>query len=300
MPTASKKGAVPVSFAHSRARREVAADDRCRLCADRVDKPGLKAIFSRSSRFYFHPMPVIRNSGEQPLYEIVRAGILERLRTGEWAAGDKIPTEPQLAESFGVGIGTIRRAVEELVAERLLIRRAGRGTIVARFEENHQFDHYFNFVDENGDAVTVSARLLRFNKERATAELAELLKVERGSRIASVENLRLRDDTPLMLDHLWFPLDVFPNLDAQTFATRRGSIYGFYQDQFGISVVRVVEDLRGAVADEKIADVLNLDVGAPVLRIERTAYTFKDKPVEFRVRVVSSEISYRNVRGLQD
>lgn len=245
-------------------------------------------------------MPVIRNSGEQPLYEIVRAGILERLRTGEWAVGDKIPTEPQLAESFGVGIGTIRRAVEELVAERLLIRRAGRGTIVARFGENHQFDHFFNFVDENGDAVTVSARLLRFNKERATAELAELLKVERGSRIASVENLRLRDDTPLMIDHLWFPLDVFPNLDAQTFAARRGSIYGFYQDHFGISVVRVVEDLRGAVADEKIADGLNIDVGAPVLRIERTAYTFKDKPVEYRVRIVSSEISYRNVRGLQD
>jgi GntR family transcriptional regulator len=245
-------------------------------------------------------MPAIRNSGEQPLYEIVRAGILERLRTGQWAAGDKIPTEPQLAEAFGVGIGTIRRAVEELVAERLLIRRAGRGTIVARYGDEHKFDQYFNFVDEGGTEVRVSARLLRFGKERASAELAALLKVERGTRLASVENLRLRDDVPVMFDHLWFPLDVFPNLDAQTFSARRGSIYGFYQDHFGISVVRVVEDLRGAIADEQVADALNLEVGVPVLRIERTAYTFQDKPVEYRVRIVSSNVAYRNVRGLQD
>lgn len=246
-------------------------------------------------------MPATRNPGEQPLYEIVRAGILERLHTGEWAAGDKIPTEPQLADAFGVGIGTIRRAVEELVAERLLIRRAGRGTIVAKFADEHAFDQYFNFVDANGEPVHVTAKLLRFAKERATPALAAALKLERGARLASVENLRLCDDVPVMLDHLWFPLDVFPNLDAKAFAARRGSIYGFYQEHFGISVVRVVEDLGGALADADVASALKIETGTPVLRIERTAYTFKDKPVEFRVRFVeSSQCSYRNVRGLQD
>jgi GntR family transcriptional regulator len=246
-------------------------------------------------------MPGIRNSGDQPLYEIVRAGILERLRTGEWAAGDKIPTEPQLADAFGVGIGTIRRAVEELVAERLLIRRAGRGTIVAKFADEHAFDQYFNFVDRDGSSVRVTAQLLRFGKERATPELASTLKLARGARLASVDNLRLRDGAPVMLDHLWMPLDVFPDLTAEAFAARRGSIYGFYQEHFGISVVRVVEDLGGAVADETTAEALGVAVGSPVLRIERTAYTFKDKPVEFRVRFVeSSRCVYRNTRGLQD
>ncbi|MFT4064061.1 GntR family transcriptional regulator [Paraburkholderia sp.] len=252
--------------------------------------------------FFAHTrMPGLRNPGEQPLYEIVRAGILERLRTGQWAAGDKIPTEPQLAGEFGVGIGTIRRAVEELVAERLLIRRAGRGTIVARFTDEHAFDQYFSFVDASGASLKVSARLLRFGKERASQDVAATLRLERGARLAAVENLRLQDDVPLMLDRLWIPLDVFPDLDAKTFAARRGSIYGFYQEHFGISVVRVVEDLGGAVADDDVASALSIEVGAPVLRIERTAYTFKDQPVEFRVRFVdSSRCSYRNVRGLQD
>jgi GntR family transcriptional regulator len=250
---------------------------------------------------FAQPMSGIRNSGDQPLYEIVRAGILDRLRTGEWAAGDKIPTEPQLAAAFGVGIGTIRRAVEELVTERLLIRRARRGTIVAKFADEHAFDEYFNFVDRNGASVKVSARLLRFGKERATPALAAILGLERGARLASVENLRLLDDMPVMLDHLWIPYGVFPDLNADAFAARRGSIYGFYQEHFGISVVRVVEDLGGAVADDKVASALNIAVGAPVLRIERTAYTFKDKPIEFRVRFVeSSQCLYRNARGLQD
>jgi GntR family transcriptional regulator len=100
---------------------------------------------------------------------------------------------------------------------------------------------------------------------------------------------------------LWFPLDVFPNLDAEMFSARRGSIYGFYQEHYGISVVRVVEDLGGAIADEEVARALDIEVGAPVLRIERTAYTFRDQPVEFRVRFVdSTRCSYRNVLGLQD
>jgi GntR family transcriptional regulator len=246
-------------------------------------------------------MPAPRSMGDQPLYEIVRAGILDRLRTGHWAAGDKIPTEPQLAQEFGVGIGTIRRAVEELVAERLLIRRAGRGTIVTKFTDEHAFDLYFSFVDAAGEPISVTARLLRFAKERATPALAATLELGRGARLVKVENLRLRGDVPVMLDHLSFPLDVFPELDAASFTARRGSIYGFFQERYGISVVRVAENLSGTTADEDVAKALNVEPGAPILRIERIAYTFQDRPVEFRVRFVdSSQCFYRNVRGLQD
>jgi GntR family transcriptional regulator len=246
-------------------------------------------------------MPAPRNMGDQPLYEIVRAGILDRLRTGQWTAGTKIPTEPQLAQEFGVGIGTIRRAVEELVAERLLIRRAGRGTVVTKFTDQHAFDMYFSFADTNGELLSVSSRLLRFVTERATLALATTLEQERGSRVVKVENLRLRDDVPIMLDHIWIPLDVFPHLNAETFTARRGSIYGLYQERFGISVVRAAENLTGALASEEVAKALGIEPGAPILRIERTAYTFQDRPVEFRIRYVdSSQCSYRNVRGLQD
>jgi GntR family transcriptional regulator len=240
-------------------------------------------------------------SFDQPLYEIVRGGIVDRLRTGVWAAGDRLPPEPELARLFGVGIGTIRRAVELLVAERLLIRRAGRGTIVARFTDEHAFDLYFNYVEPDGTAVKVTAELLAFAKERATARFAALFGMERGGSVARVENLRKMDGVPVMLDRLWIPMNVFANLSAQDFSSRRGSIYGFYQERYGVSVVRVSEDVTAAEADESVARALGVAPGAAVLQVERTAFTFQDRPVEFRRRYVDTRrCAYRNVRGLQD
>ncbi|ARP79596.1 GntR family transcriptional regulator [Bordetella genomosp. 8] len=246
-------------------------------------------------------MPASAPSFDQPLYEIVRAGIVERLRTGVWAAGDRLPPEPELARLFGVGIGTVRRAVEALVAERLLTRRAGRGTEVARFTDDHAFDLYFNYVDPTGAAIKVTAELLSFARERATARFAALFGIERNGSLAHVENLRRMDGVPVMLDRLWMPLNVFPNLSGQDFAARRGSIYGYYQERYGVSVVRVQEDVTAADADAGVAAAFGLKPGTSVLQVERTAYTFQDKPVEFRRRYVDTRYcAYRNVRGLQD
>ena len=240
-------------------------------------------------------------TADQTLYEMVRGGIVERLRTGHWQAGDRLPAEPQLAEDFGVGIGTVRRAVDELVNERLLHRRAGRGTTVATITEDHAFGLFFSFVDADERPVEVAARLLAYQRERATAALAARLAIERGAKLARVDNLRLAGDTPVMLDRLWIPLDLFPGLDAPGFEARRGSIYGHYQERYGISVVRVAEKLGAISADAELAATLKLAAGAPVLRIERTAFTFRNQPVEFRIRFVDpARAQYTNVRGLQD
>ena len=239
--------------------------------------------------------------GDQPLYEIVRAGIMQRMHNGEWPAGTKIPTEPQLAQAFGVGIGTIRRAVEELVAERLLIRRARRGTVVAKFSDDHAFDLFFSFVDVKGEPIRVGARLLGFTRERATADLADILDIPRGASVAKVENLRLLGEQPVMLDKIWFPTARFPDLDAHSFGARRGSIYAFYQERHGVSVVRIAEELSGVPASADVAIALGIPTASPILQIERIAYTFQDRPIEFRQRFVNtSKCAYKNIRGLQD
>jgi GntR family transcriptional regulator len=231
----------------------------------------------------------------------VRTRVVDRLRSGHWAPGDRIPTEAQLAGEFGVGIGTIRRAVEELVAEGVLIRRARRGTTVARHTDEHSFDMYFSFVDAAGRPVKVSAQLLGFKKERASAEVAAALQLERGARVARIENLRLAAGSPLMLDRIWIPLDRFVDLNADAFAARPSSIYGFYQEHYGITIVRVVEDLGACLADDSLAEPLGVEAGEPLLRVQRTAFTYKDTPIEFRLRYVNTAgCQYRNVRGLQD
>jgi len=142
--------------------------------------------------------------------------------------------------------------------------------------------------------------LLSFKKERANPDVARALRLELGARVARIENLRLLDDTPMMVDRIWIPLDRFVDLNADAFASRRTSIYGFYQERFGVSVVRVVENLGACSAEEDLAQPLEIAVGDALLRIVRTAYTYNDSPVEFRVRYVnSSGCEYQNVRGLQ-
>ncbi|HEY4066873.1 MAG TPA: GntR family transcriptional regulator [Burkholderiaceae bacterium] len=237
----------------------------------------------------------------QRLYESVRARVVDRLQSGHWSPGDRIPTETQLASEFGVGIGTIRRAVGELVAEGVLVRRARLGTTVARHTDEHSFDLYFSFVDAAGKPVKLSARLLSFKKERASPEVSAALRLEHGARVARIENLRSLNGEPLMLDRIWVPLDRFADLNAELFAARPSSIYRFYQDHFGISVVRVVEDLGACVADPALARPLALAPNDPLLRIQRTGFTYHDTPVEFRLRFVNSAgCQYRNIRGLQD
>lgn len=237
----------------------------------------------------------------QRLYESVRARVVDRLRSGHWSPGDRIPTEAELASEFGVGIGTIRRAVEELVAEGVLIRRARRGTTVARHTNENSFDMFFSFVDLAGSPIKVSAKLLSFAKERASPEVAAALRLARGARVARIENLRLLDGAPVMLDRIWIPLERFADLSIETFSARRSSIYGYYQEHHGISIVRVVEDLGACSADDSLAQPLELAAGDPLLRIQRTAFTYKDTPIEFRLRHVNSaDCRYRSVRGLQD
>jgi GntR family transcriptional regulator len=246
-------------------------------------------------------MPVGAPKPAQLLYESVRARVIERLHSGAWAPGDRIPTEPQLAAEFGVGIGTIRRAVEALVNEGVLIRRARLGTTVAKLTDDHRYDHYFSFVDASGQAVKPSAEMLSFKRESASAEVVQALRLKRGNRVARIDNLRVADGRRIMLDRIWVSLDVFQGLTPTLFTARPGSIYGFYQEHYGVSVVRVLEDLGACAADASLSDALDVAAGEPLLSIQRTAFTYNDTPIEFRHRYVNTQVcQYRNVRGLQE
>lgn len=246
-------------------------------------------------------MPVDDLKPVQRLYESVRARVIERLHSGAWAPGDRIPTETQLAAEFGVGIGTIRRAVEALVNEGVLIRRARLGTTVAKLTDDHRYDQYFSFVDSAGKSVKPSSEMRSFKRESANPEVLDALRLKRGARVARIENLRVAAGQPVMLDRIWVSLDYFQGFTPAQFTARAGSIYGFYQEQYGVSVVRVVEDLSAYPADDLLSEALGVAVGTPLLCIQRTAFTYNDTPMEFRHRFVNTQAChYRNVRGLQE
>jgi GntR family transcriptional regulator len=233
-----------------------------------------------------------------PLYATVRRRLLDDLRDGTWRAGDRLPTEPQLAKRFGVSISTVRKAIDALVNERILLRQAGRGTFVANQNKEETFEPFFQFTDAHGRNVTVDAELLAFDLAPPDPDLQ--MHLRSVGKIARIVNLRHASGQAIMLDRLFVPTEVFPELTREAFVKRSGSIYGFYQEHFGITVVRVEESLTACPADAATAEALGLPPDTPILRIERLAFSFDNRPVEWRQRFVNTaHYAYRNVIGLR-
>jgi GntR family transcriptional regulator len=224
-----------------------------------------------------------------PLYKELERQMREALASGEWKPGEAIPAERRLAERFNVSIGTIRKAIDELVAANLLIRQQGRGTFVASHNRDRLLFYFFHVVHENGAKAYPDVRLLSFARGRATEREAEHLAIAAGDAVIRARNLLALGGTPVIVDDLTLPAARFPGLTERQFAGRPSTIYNLYQDAFGLSVVRTSERLRATLADAESAALLGVARGAPLLAIRRIALSYNDDPVELRISLVNTE-----------
>jgi GntR family transcriptional regulator len=228
------------------------------------------------------------NLSASPLYKEVKFRITRGLAAGEWKPGAAIPSETRLAGRFNVSIGTIRKAIDELVAERILLRRQGRGTFVATHSDDHTLFYFFHIVGKDGSRELPITELLTFRKGRAEAGEDARLGIPRGGRILRVENLLKLAGKPVIFDEIVVPAVLFPDLDEGTFGRRAGTIYGLYQARYGINVVRISERLSAANVTPKVGGLLGMRAGIPALVIKRVAFTYHDTPVEYRVSWVNT------------
>lgn len=224
----------------------------------------------------------------RPLHAEVKHRITSALSEGRWKHGEAIPSERALAERLKVSVGTVRRAVSELVAENVLVRRQGSGTYVASHTRDYMLSVFFWIVDENDRKELPRVELLSYRRARADAATARRLRLPPGAPVIRVRALHRIGGRPMMVDDIRMTQALFPALTEPTFRNREGTIYGFFQERFGVTVVRVVERLQARAAGARVSAALGLSDGAPVLRIERTAYTYRDVPVETRVRYVNT------------
>jgi GntR family transcriptional regulator len=223
-----------------------------------------------------------------PIYKEIRRAMLSRLEQGAWAPGMAIPSETRLKQEFGVAIGTIRKAVDELVAENILIRQQGRGTFVATHNRDRLLFHFFNIERQDGYKEYPDVRMLDFERGRADARTAKKLKLREGDRVLRFRNVLSLEGKMLMLDDIVLPERMFPKLTEKRLRERPSTLYNLYQDEFGLSVVRTEQRLRAALAPRETARALGLEQGLPMLEIHRVAFAYNDLPVEFRVSHVDT------------
>jgi len=219
----------------------------------------------------------------RPLYGQIRALIERALDAGEWAPGQAIPSEQDLAIRFGVSQGTVRKAIQALAGDNLVVRRQGKGTFVATHTEETASNFRFLRIRRNdGRAEYPRSRLIDLSRARASAEIARLLSLKTGDPIFLLRRVLEYGGSPAVLDRIALPAALFRGLTRERCAAHAGSMYGFFETEFGVRMLRADERLHAVAADADSAALLNVAAGAPLLAVDRVAYTYADRPVEVR------------------
>ncbi|HVZ46097.1 MAG TPA: GntR family transcriptional regulator [Ramlibacter sp.] len=220
-----------------------------------------------------------------PLYQQIKGLILQSLQAGEWKPGEAIPSEMELAARFRVSQGTVRKAIDELAAENLVVRRQGRGTFVATHAEQHVRYRFLKLVPDSGDRVgegPAQRDILECKRVRATADVARALALRSGDAVMQVRRTLSFGGVPTILEDVWLPGNAFKGLTAEQMADFRGPTYVMFEVEFGVRMVRAEEKIRAVAAEPSHAALLKVAPGTPLLGVERIAYTYNDVPMELR------------------
>lgn len=210
--------------------------------------------------------------------------LLERaLEAGEWPPGTAIPAEIALAARFGVSQGTVRKAIGALAAENLLVRRQGKGTFVATHTEEAASSFRFLRIRRNdGRPEYPASRLIDLRRGKAGADVARALAIKPGDGIYLLRRVLDFGGRPVVLDEISLPATLFSGLTRARFAGYPGSMYGFFETEFGVRMVRAEERLHAVAAERAAAELLDVPSGSPLLAVDRVSFTYGDRPVEVR------------------
>ncbi len=230
-----------------------------------------------------------------PLYRQIKDLITRELQAGAWKPGEAIPSELDLAARFKVSQGTVRKAVDELAADNLLVRRQGKGTFVATHAEEQVQYRFLRLMPEAGGERTMARRLLDCRRQRAPADIARLLEIKSGDAVVQLRRLLLWAERPVVLDDIWLPGALFKGLSSERLADYKGPMYRMFETEFGVRMIRAEEKVRAVAADGPTAELLGVASGAPLLSVERLSFTYGDRPVELRRGLYeTSQHFYRN------
>jgi GntR family transcriptional regulator len=227
--------------------------------------------------------PAASTTPTGPLYRRVQAALTRKLAAGVWKPGEAIPSEHVLAKVFKVSVGTLRKAVDELAAGNILVRRQGRGTFVTTHGDDRTLFHFFHITRKDGTRELPVHELLSFRAGTAAAAESAALDIGLGTPVLRMENLLTLAGQPAIHDSITVPSGLFKGLTERMYRERESTIYGLYQARFGINVIRISERLAAERPPAEVARNLRMEESTPTLVIRRVACTYNDTPVEFRV-----------------
>jgi GntR family transcriptional regulator len=219
----------------------------------------------------------------RPLYAQVKALMIRRMLRGDWRPGELLPSEGRLAGEFGVSQGTVRKALDEMATQNLVVRQQGRGTFIAQHSRQGALFHFFHIRDESGVKELPTGRVLALKQGRADREQARRLALPSRARVITILRLRALRGAPVILERIVLPVALFPGFELPIDREVPDELYILYQERFGVTVARAQERLRAVAADGLDAKSLAVREGSPLLEIDRVALALDGNSVEWRV-----------------
>ncbi|WP_022980119.1 UTRA domain-containing protein [Ideonella sp. B508-1] len=217
-----------------------------------------------------------------PRYQQLRDDLVRRIAAGEWAPGEAIHTEVELSTAYGVSTGTLRKAIDLLVAEGVLTRSQGRGTFVRRPRFDSSLFRFFRFKSASGNPVQPTARILQRSVEEPDDSLRAALQLGPDAKVIHLSRQRLVDGRVVLSEEIWVPRDGFEALTMLAPADFGDLLYPLYERLCHQVVATARETLRVARADAQMAQTLGTAPGDPVINVSRVALDYAGKPVECR------------------
>ena len=216
----------------------------------------------------------------RPVHICIRDDLRMRLNGGEWTAGDRLPSETELAARYGVARMTIRQAVGALASEGAVIRRQGLGTFAADRRPTRTTDLLLSFSEEmRRQGLEVETKLINAAIEQPPPAAREALQLGQSAATVAVRRIRLVDGTPIVVQNSWLPYARFAGLDSDPLLD--GSLYAMLESHYGVRIAAAKQAFAAASADESDACALGLQPHEPVLRIARTTYDSSNLVIEY-------------------
>ena len=229
-----------------------------------------------------------------PRYQRLRDEMVALIAARHWRPGEAIPTEQALASSYDVAVGTVRKAVDLLVAEGLLERFQGRGTFVRRASFDSSLFRFFRFQTRQGERRIPESRILRREVVDAPSAVAAILQISNSARVIQMSRLRLIDGVPMLAEEIWLPYVRFAAFAQMDLNDVGDLLYPVYEAQCNQVVASATETLTVEAIGPLHARLLRIEPGTPAVVIERLAYGYDRQPLEWRrSRGPASEFIYQ-------
>jgi GntR family transcriptional regulator len=205
------------------------------------------------------------------------------LVSAEWSPGQSIPSEIELAKKYNVSQGTVRKAIDDLAADKILIRRQGKGTYVSTHDEEDIQLRFLRLTEQSGKKERLQNKLISFEREKASNQIAKALGINNSSTLISIKRILTFNNKPLILDFIKVPAVSFRGLTAEKVIEKKGSMYRMYETDFATQMLHADEKIKAVKANKESSSILNISEGTPLLSVERLSYTYDDKPIEWRL-----------------